>query len=179
MDVSDILDNYSVIALDGHDGTGKTTLSNRLAAVLSAEYVKPFTGNAGELMLLSAESGENEFAQKLAEKLICNAFSTVRNSRVVMDRSYLTVLSLLPDSNQSEWLFRPRTILCHADYESIEKRLSSRTSEELFPRDYHVKYLSLYQSLAEEFDVPVLRTDRFGEDECIEQLLVLCDDLSV
>lgn len=179
MDVSAILKNFSVVALDGHDGTGKTTLSRRLATALSAEYIKPFTGNAGEIMLLSAENGEFDFAKTLAEKLICNAFINVQNTRVVMDRSYLTVLSLLPESTRPAWLFRPHTILCHAEYKSIEERLSSRAFEALYPRDYHVKYLSLYQYLAGMFDVPVLRTDMLSEDECLKKLLVLCEEIFV
>lgn len=39
-----------ILVLDGHDGAGKTTLAQALAAKIDGKYVKPFNDSLGDMI---------------------------------------------------------------------------------------------------------------------------------
>ena len=46
----------SIIALDGHDGVGKTTLAKALSDQLNGVYIRPFGGKVGIDLIEAAEA---------------------------------------------------------------------------------------------------------------------------
>ncbi|MEI6046893.1 MAG: hypothetical protein WCS37_21300 [Chloroflexota bacterium] len=162
------------LVLDGHDGSGKTTLATALAHKLNADYVQPFHGATGELLLWSAERGNTRFAFELASHLIEKALSETEAPIVVFDRHWLTVLSLLPEQSWQEllvtWENLPPTVLCWAGLKTTQARLACRT-EKQYPESYHRDYLRRYGSLHHRFGATLLRTDRQTMEECVDELV--------
>ena len=158
-----------ILALDGHDGAGKTTLARRLAAALDIPYVYPFTGAEGSRILVAAESGQHDEAQHLARGLLQRAIANPAPV-LVFDRHWMTLFSLLPESYWPAWQPLPATTLCWADLKTTQARLEAR-GEEAMPVEWHQYYVDLYPKLASRFGCRVIRTDLMSEDEAAARVL--------
>ena len=158
-----------ILALDGHDGAGKTTLARRLAAALDAPYVYPFSGAEGSRILAAAESGGHAEAQRLASGLLHRAVANPAPV-LVFDRHWMTLFTLLPESYWQAWQPLPATMLCWADLQTTMARLDAR-DEEPMPLDWHRRYVDRYAALASRFGCRVVRTDLLSEDEAAAHLL--------
>lgn len=159
-----------VLALDGHDGSGKTTLAKYMAEKLGGTYTRPFSGTAGELMLWSAERGDFDFASRLGRKLIERELEVNDANILIFDRAWMTVFTLIPEVYWAEWEPLSPTMLCWADIDTTLSRLGERNeiSQDV---SYHLMYMQKYQSLAHRFSCPVLHTDRLSVDACIKSLI--------
>ena len=86
-----------VLALDGHDGAGKTTIASALALRLGGVAVRPFAGATGGALF---EAGQREDVDALIEiggAAIETAVSTApKGCLVVLDRAWMTVASFMP-----------------------------------------------------------------------------------
>lgn len=163
--------NHKILCLDGHDGSGKTTLAIKLAKKLDAQYLKPFDSTAGKLMIWSAKNDNQAFTIELAKNQIDWAFSKISSNTIVMDRCWLTLFTLFSPELRKLWKFRPTTVLCYADLECTCKRLSNREAEKQESISYHSFYLKLYRDLAAQFNCPILRTDKLNIQQCMKSLL--------
>src|SRR5215213_1838482 len=114
------------VALDGNDGTGKSTLARAIANELGGTYVRPFSGRAGKEMLQIAEDGNFSVASSLARKLVDNAVAKNDGCLLVFDRLWMTAFTILPESYWSDWEPLEPTILCWADIETTMNRLHDR-----------------------------------------------------
>ncbi|MCH9649695.1 MAG: hypothetical protein K0U98_15760 [Deltaproteobacteria bacterium] len=164
-----------ILALDGHDGAGKTTLARRLAEELDAPYVYPFTGSQGSRILTAAEAGEHEESQTIALHLLRQACDRNPHPILVFDRHWMTVFTLLPEAFWEEWQPLPATTLCWADLDTTLERLGAR-DEKAMPQSWHRYYIDLYLRLAERFSINVLETHRMTEDEAAERVLLWARD---
>jgi hypothetical protein len=148
------------IGLDGHDGSGKTTLALGLAGRLGGTYARPFSGAFGAEFLAAGESGDVQRTIELGRIGIERALASAAAEPVVLDRSWLTVASLVPWSMMLEcWTVWIPTVLCYADLPTTLSRLERRTNDSTEPTDWHEHYLQKYLESAAERDVTVLRTD--------------------
>ena len=87
------------IALDGHDGSGKTTLARRVAAELCAVYVGPYGSPFGDALLTAAREANYTRVLSLSSEAISVALARVPDScPVVFDRCWLTALPQMPPS---------------------------------------------------------------------------------
>lgn len=159
-----------ILALDGHDASGKSTLSRRLAAALDAQIVRPFAGEEGILMLNAAEQGQHDRAWEVAITAKERVERLAQQGPVICDRWWLTVFSLVPASFQSSWEPRSPAVVCWCDLATTVHRLKARPEPPL-PPEYHAHYLALYLSLAERWQCDVLRTDVHDEDHAFAHLL--------
>lgn len=157
-----------IFALDGHDGAGKTTLAKSIAQDLGGVYVSPFSGTAGEIMLWSAENGDFEFASRLGRKLFEHALEVRDAPVLIFDRLWMTVFTLVPEAYWRDWEPLTPTMLCWADINTTLSRLGER-KEKSHDAGYHLKYMQKYQTLAQRFSCPVLRTDELSIEACVEQ----------
>jgi thymidylate kinase len=159
-----------VLVLDGHDGTGKTTLAKRLASELEATYLQPFHGSGGVQLIELVEQDQLVFAGRLAQRLVKGALAGAKTSTVICDRHWMTLYTLLPAHYWPEWEPLPPTVLCQAELATIRQRLAGR-DEKQFGASYHRYYLEYYQKLARQYECPVLHTDQHSVKECLNWLL--------
>ncbi|MBK6699592.1 MAG: hypothetical protein IPG55_06760 [Saprospiraceae bacterium] len=166
------INGNSLIAFDGHDGSGKTTLSKMFAEKTDTIYVRPFSGDMGTRLLELAEKKDFDSVSKFGADIINNIYARYKNEILVFDRHWMTVFSLLPEKYwyNEVWLPLPKTILCYVDLRTTLSRLKNRMEEE-FDRDYHNNYLAIYMKLGSYFKVDVLRTDQFGISECLNKII--------
>lgn len=161
-----------VFAVDGHDGTGKTTLARWLAEQVGGSYQRPFSGELGAALLDAAERGDDARVLAIGEKGITNAIAAAADRQpIILDRSWMTVASLVNwavfSSTWQQWI---PTVLCWADLETTLARLSQR-SEKTETLDWHRHYLRVYQALAERTGSRILRTDINSLEQCQSILL--------
>jgi adenylate kinase family enzyme len=156
--------------LDGHDGSGKTTLAARLAQYLGGVHVRPFSGNVGELFLWSIERGDFSFAGELARHAVEHALAKHDAPVLIFDRHWMTVFSVLPEAYWNAWEPLPPTTLCWASLETTLSRLAVRSDDEDRAYD-HQHFLSVYRQLGQRFGSHVLDTSDLTPDESFEILL--------
>lgn len=160
-----------ILVLDGHDGSGKTTLAARLAEALGGVHARPLRGSVGELFLWSAERGEGAFASALAQRAVARALERAGDAPVVVfDRHWMTVFSVVHEAEWPAWEPRPRTVLCWADLDATMSRLDARDQGQ-WTRAEHARWLEVYRGLAERFGVPLLRTDDRSVDDALDWLV--------
>lgn len=162
-----------VVALDGHDGSGKTTLAGLLGARLGGRCVRPFAGAAGAELMRAGERGSAGELVSIASQAIADAVASVPPSMpVVLDRGWMTVASFVPASEAffSEWPLWIPTALCWADLPATVERLALRRDEDAGRLEWHRHYLQVYMDLALRSGSLVLRTDRQDVESCLDQL---------
>lgn len=159
-----------VLVVDGHDGSGKTTLASRLAKSLGANHVQPYSGIVGRLFLRSIDRKDFRFAGELARQAVDHFLSNSDAPVVIFDRHWMTAFSVSPEAYWSPWQPLPPTALCWADIETTLSRLHSRQDHEEQRYD-HKHFLSTYWKLGQDFGSHVVRTDKLTLDESLEDLL--------
>ena len=148
----------AVIVLDGHDGTGKTTLARLAAESLGGTYVKPFDSTLGDMIAWLCGRERYGLADQLARASIQKIIEEHAESPLlVFDRHWLSMFTLFPIGLRDLWFPLPTTVLCWADLETTKSRLSTRGED---PGDdaKHEHFIGLYLSLAEQFELPVVNT---------------------
>ena len=117
-----------VVGIDGHDGTGKTTIARAVAQALNASYQRPFGGERGALLLGAHRAGDQAAVLRIGTAALLAGIHRAGTDRpVVLDRSWMTVGSLLSDENFYEhWTIWTPTILCWADLPTTLSRLGER-----------------------------------------------------
>ncbi len=160
-----------ILAIDGHDGSGKTTLSKLLAEKINGIYIRPFAGDAGIQLIEYFEKRDYKKVSLFGKEMISKQADMYENEILVYDRHWMTVFSLLPESywNDKLWNPLPATTLCYADLEHSLSRLKKRT-EKSYEESYHTHYLNLYVKLATTFGVNILRTDQQDIESAVTQL---------
>jgi len=167
-----------IIALDGHDGSGKTTLAAELGVRLGGNAVRPFSGAAGSKLMEAGERGWVEELVTVGSKAIDDAIASVPGaSPLVLDRGWLTVASFVPDSELffRTWTRWMPTALCWADLETTLSRLSRRRDENSETEAWHRRYIESYRQLAERSGSLLLRTDLLDMESCIDRLIAWID----
>jgi cytidylate kinase len=160
-----------ILAIDGHDGSGKTTLSKLLAEKIGGIYIRPFAADAGIELIEHFEKKEYKRVSQFGNELIRKHAEEYENEILVYDRHWMTVFSLLPESYWGDkiWHPLPATTLCYADLEHTLSRLKKRT-EKSYEECYHTHYLEIYDKLATTFDANIVRTDQQDMEQSLIQL---------
>ena len=79
-----------VIAIDGHDGSGKTSISKRICEILNYQYIKPFSDSLGDLIAWLITSKNYELANQIAISAIDKALDENTAYEVLFFKSILT-----------------------------------------------------------------------------------------
>ena len=158
------------VALDGHDGTGKTTAALRLATKLKAQYVRPYAAPYGPQLLEAATRGDHHTVVATATAAIEHALATVDRSRaIVFDRLWITVLTLLPAEYHARIDMSVPTGGLWADLPTTLTRLATRR-EDPASKTEHEFYISAYRQLAATHRCLLLDTGACSEPEIDLQL---------
>jgi len=152
-----------ILALDGHDGAGKTTLGRRLAEALEVPYLRPFGGAGGQRLLADSAGGRFADVSCAAREMVGTALTSVHAPVVVFDRHWMTAFTLVDETWWDAWFPLPPTLLCWADLATTLQRLTRRHET---PADVsaHAHYVAVYRALAERFGCDIVRTDLLDEE---------------
>ncbi len=161
-----------MLVLDGHDGSGKTTLCKRLADELGGKYVRPYGPPFGDKLLKAAEDKDFESVIRTARLALQQVLDelSVHSQVLVFDRLWITIFTLLPNDFHSQWTFRAHTTVCWADLHTTLARIDKR-KETKYSEDWHTYYISLYRELAEHYRCPLLDTGKRDEEASLKELL--------
>ncbi|TDW29995.1 hypothetical protein [Cryobacterium psychrophilum] len=161
-----------VIGIDGHDGTGKTTIARAAAHALNASYQRPFGGERGSLLARAADAGDSDGVLRIGEAAIAAAISRAGPVRpLVVERSWLTVGSLVSDEEFYErWQLWIPTILCWADLPTTLERLGM-CAEPTESMERHRHYVDRYRCMAEDRGCVIVDTSNATDDEAIAEVV--------
>jgi cytidylate kinase len=150
-----------IIGLDGHDGTGKTTLAQLLAQRLHGRYVRTFGAQWGVDLMRAHEQHDDALTVEIGMAALQAAVASASTDEVlILDRSWITVRSLVgAELFAQRWSLQVPTILCWADLPTTLARLELRHDEAGQTTAYHRRYLALYWRCARRGQCPILRTD--------------------
>ncbi|HEY9259625.1 hypothetical protein [Chitinophaga sp.] len=165
-----------ILAIDGHDGAGKTTMAILLAQALGAKYLRPFGGTTGAALIEHAEKKEYQQVADLGRAAVNALLQENDQDILVFDRHWMTIFTLIPEAYRQDWLPVPPTTLCYAGISTTLQRLAIRT-EETFDVAYHTGYMAQYLSLGKTFGANILRTDQHSQEACLAQLLTWAHNL--
>ena len=169
-----------ILALDGHDGSGKTTLAQRLAEKLGGCYVRPYCAPHGPELLTAAEAQQYErltATARTARQEAIEAAQAAPGQPLIFDRLWITLFTLLPKEHRKSWLFRPPTAICWADWETTEARLKHRRETDPHSAARHQHYIQQYAEFAKIYDCFLVDTSACEEDEALERLRVWAEHL--
>lgn len=147
-----------IIAIDGHDGSGKTTISKLLAETIKGKYVKPFSGDIGDLIVWSSKNEKFQFLEDLAFNAIQHTIDNNSNEPIlIFDRHWLSIASLLPSAKIDRQFIKPITFLCWANIDTTLERLFIRCDDQENAWD-NKKYCDLYHKLGFENNAILIDT---------------------
>ena len=160
-----------VLVLDGHDGSGKTSIAQFVAQKLEGRYIHPFSGNLGDLIAWSYRRKRYDLTNMAARGAIDQVLEIHQDaSLLVFDRHWLTLFSVLPPAFFSDWLPFPPTVLCWTDPQTTAQRLALR-GEQARQIEKHEHYCAYYRELALRFEVPIVDTTHTSVEEAAEEVL--------
>jgi hypothetical protein len=167
-----------VVAIDGHDGAGKTTLARALVDRIGGVYRRPFHGALGAALLDAAERRDLDRLIAVGSDGITQATRDAGTPPlIVLDRGWMTVASHVDRkfcaAFTARWSLWMPTALCWADLTTTLGRLGTRT-EPPEARESHRRYLAIYRALARRAEATIVRTDRHSERACLDALVEWC-----
>lgn len=160
------MEKQKIIVVDGHDGTGKTTIAEKIAQMNDFKYVRPFGGDIGSLIEWSCRHEKYDFLNNLALMSVEKILDDNKGMNLVFDRHWMSMFTILPEEYHKLWK-RPVTICCWADTDTITKRIAIRESERVDVWDTE-KYIRLYKDYAKRYGAMLLDTGKNDVDKCIE-----------
>lgn len=172
------MQSNTILAFDGHDGSGKTTLCKIIAEQLGGVYVRPFGGNNGINLIEAADNEDYLSVLKIGMDSIREAEKDYTDSILVFDRHWMTVLSLVPEPYWEKWKDFPPAILCWADLTTTKERLCTR-DEAQFDDDYHSYYLNRYVALSNYKQSKLIDTGENNIQSCLKQIRIWMDTIKI
>lgn len=160
-----------VLALDGHDGSGKTTLAKSLATEIGGTYIRPYAEPFGSQLLSLAESKQYDALIEVGSEAIAYALKNVPSQgTLIFDRFWVTLFTLLPPSHYSRWQIRPATAVIWADLDTTLSRLATR-DEATYDQQWHEHYIQLYQELSTYPNCIRVPTHQLNETQALQRLI--------
>lgn len=162
-----------IIAFDGHDASGKSTLAKRVAEKLGGTYSRPYDQSLGELFVWLFRQGRAGSVAQIAQAAL-DRFAAVSESLpgpVVCDRHALSALALA-GCDSTEVRLPDHTFLCWTDLPTTLARERARgrefSDEEVAEQ---VVLLDRYAAVGTRYGVPAVDTTSQSIDDCVEQVV--------
>ena len=164
-----------IIAIDGHDASGKTSICKRISELLGYKYIKPFSNSLGDLIAWLITCKNYELANQIALSAIDKALKDNPESNLIFDRHWICMFTLIPDNLKREWKDVPFSILCWANPEITLKRLQERNAIGMNKWDDHY-FCQKYLEIGAQYHIPVVDTSFITIDEGVEKTLKIIQD---
>ncbi|MCK9495591.1 MAG: hypothetical protein M0R75_08855 [Dehalococcoidia bacterium] len=166
-----------ILVIDGHDGAGKTSIAQRLDPEYG-RYVKPFGGTLGDHIAWLA--GKARTSDERWAEVDATARAAVESvleqhadaERLIFDRHWLSMFTLLPEAYRLAWYPVPHTVLCWTSLDVTLHRLDRR-GEALGDVAAHRHYIEAYADLAARYRVPVVDTSELTPEEATAEVVRL------
>lgn len=160
------------LAVDGLDGSGKSSIARHVAEALGATVLNPFSGQVGAILVHLARTGQHALADDLAHAAVAAAIANAPPGPVVFDRHWFTASQLLSPAYRPGWEPRPFTVMCWADRPTTIARMVARGVPN--PSEHMTEdRIAGYRTLAEELRLPLLDTSRIAPEEGAAQVLAM------
>lgn len=164
-----------ILALDGHDGSGKTTLTQALVKAKNAQYVRPYAEPFGSALMEAYQKSDFEKILSIAQTAINHALKDIDMSQpMIFDRCWVTVFTVLSSDMRAAWLWRPLTVVIWADLDTTLERLNKR-DEPAETKEWHAHYIHAYQQLAQQHQLHLINTSQINEPTALDILINLFD----
>lgn len=162
-----------LLAIDGHDGAGKSTLATALAERVGGEYVRPFAGARGAALIAAWRARQSNKVIQIGREALVAALAEASDAKpLILDRGWLTVATLVPQSDFSaEWTLWLPTALVWCDELTTRARLANRSQQDEEPDDWHEYFLAVYRERLALHPGTIVRTDLMSEESAVEELL--------
>jgi len=136
---------------------------------------RPFYGDFGSTLLRAGENGDVNDLIAIGNRAINACVEDDGQAEpLVLDRGWMTVASLIAPQDLPKFFATWRrwipTALCWANLGTTLERLKERVEPEQ-SESAHRHYIATYWALAEHSKSPVVRTDLYSQEECIEYLI--------
>ena len=101
------------LVLEGFDGSGKSSIAERVANALGGQVVRLFGGTLGGMMLWLAGTSQHRKLDDLAHDAVAMGIARApAGMPLVFDRHWVTAFHLLPETFHAGWEPRPDTVIC-------------------------------------------------------------------
>ena len=160
-----------ILAVEGPDGSGKTSIAQGLAARLGGRYVKPFDGTVGLVIRWLHERADHELASRVAWAAATRAVEVNQDAPwLIFDRHWVSVLAFTARAVPQIWMPPPPTVVCLAQRSAIAGRLQQRgaSPEEI---ESSAGIVERFERLVKDYALPVIDTTGTTPEEAVEQIL--------
>jgi thymidylate kinase len=162
-----------IVAFDGHDASGKTTLARAVAEALNARYTRPYDRTVGDLIVRLWRQGRTQLLAEVARAAL-DWFeeATGDGETAVCDRHAVSVLALLPHESHAGFTLPEHSFVCWADLETTLARERARgadfTNAEV---EEQLRLLTRYADVALRYHLPAIVTTGTTVEEEVRQVL--------
>lgn len=138
-----------VVAIDGHDGSGKSSIGAAIAKEYGLRLARPFADSLGDHIAWLWRHKQFALANDVARTAVRRVLASAGSDGVLCDRHWTTMFTVLPEAFWRDWENDglPPTIVCWASTATTVGRLRERGEDPGDPSK-HDYYSRLYRDLA-------------------------------
>jgi thymidylate kinase len=93
-----------IIAIDGYDGSGKTTIALQISKRINGTYVKSYNNDLGRVIWSLINDEEYELASLIARTACRKEAERYKDAPyVIFDRHWMTMFTLIPEEFLDSW----------------------------------------------------------------------------
>lgn len=153
-----------IYMVEGYDGSGKTSISKKIAEIIGAKYVHFFSEYGVNYSIEPLSVSDDELVE-MTKKALDKALADEQD--IVLDRGLITPISALPEERWEEfreYFEKIPVVLCYATLEDTIERLKIREEDESnwYDNEY---WIDINLKISEKFNIPIVNTSTSGNVE--------------